>query len=73
MTSSMHVLDRTGDTEITWDSDQRTEIDAAREHFAKLKSKGYMAYTVRGDNRTQIHAFDETAERIVMAPPLVGG
>jgi hypothetical protein len=73
MTSTLNILDHTGDTELTWDHDRDVEVRAAREMFASLKKKGYLAYRVHGDDREVIREFDPAAERIVMSPQLVGG
>ena len=71
----LSVLDRTGDTKIIWDSAQEAEVDAARATFDDLKKKGYLAYSVnkKGDKGEVMKKFDPDAERIIMAPPLVGG
>jgi hypothetical protein len=69
------VLDRTGDTKLVWDSAQEDEIDAARKMFDDLKKKGYAAFSVKknGDKGEVIKKFDPEAEKIIMAPALVGG
>ena len=74
--SELLVLDQTGDTKLIWDRNNRDEVDAARELFGKLKKKGHLAYTVRGekgDKGDVIQEFDPTAERIIMSPRLIGG
>lgn len=35
----LHALDRTGDTELTWDPDQSAEVADAREMFTALKRR----------------------------------
>lgn len=71
----LSVLDRTGDTKIMWDSAQDAEVDAARATFDDLKKKGYLAYSVnkKGDKGEVMKKFDPDAERIIMAPAMVGG
>jgi hypothetical protein len=74
--SELSVLDATGDTKLIWDRRNQVEVDAAREMFDKLKKKAYLAYTVigeRGDKGTVLNRFDPDAERIIMAPPSIGG
>lgn len=75
MTSTLHALDHTGDTEIKWDPDRRDEVDAARATFDRLvKHSKYLAYEVKpGDKREQIREFNPRARRIVLTPQLVGG
>jgi hypothetical protein len=72
----MHELNHEGDAQVAWDTDNREEVDVARDTFNRLKKKGYLAY--RADSRgrqtgTQLRDFDPEAERIVMVKPLVGG
>lgn len=71
--SVMSILNHTGDVPIQWDPRIRVEVDIARETFARYRGAGYLAYTVDGAEREQIHEFDPHAEHIVMAPPTVGG
>ena len=69
------VLDRTGDTRLIWDSANDDEVEAAKKMFKNLKDKGYAAYSVnkKGDKGEVMKKFDAEAERIIMAPPMVGG
>ena len=71
----MRVLDETGDTKLVWDTDNQDEVDAARETFNKLKKKGYSAYHVKdkGAKGKIMTEFDETAEKLIMAPAVQGG
>lgn len=73
--SIMHVMDRTGDTKVIWSADNPDEVENAKATFDRLKGKGFLAYTVRedGEKGEVIRKFDKTAERIIMAPQLVGG
>jgi hypothetical protein len=72
----MHELNHEGDAQVAWDTDNREEVDVARDTFNRLKKKGYLAY--RADTRgrqtgSQLREFDPEAERIVLVKPLVGG
>lgn len=74
--STMHVLDSGGDTKIIWNSDNREEVNAAKEHFKALRAKHYLAFKAEGREGTQgsqIHDFDPNLERIIMVPRSVGG
>ncbi len=76
MQSEMAVLDRTGDTKIMWDSDNKDEVDAARKTFDDLvKVKKMMAFKVKksGKQGEQIKEFDPSAERLIIMPALQGG
>lgn len=71
----MHILDKTGDTKVIWDSKNADEVDAAEAQFDSLRSKGFIAYKVnkKGDKGEVITTFDPTAEKIILSPPIVGG
>lgn len=71
----LHIMDRTGDTKMTWSPDSPEEVANAKENFDRLKKKGFLAYTVKDDGSKGevIKDFDKTAGRIIMAPQLVGG
>lgn len=73
--STMHVMDVTGDTKVMWSADNPDEVENAKATFDRLKGKGFLAYTVKdnGEKGEMIRKFDKTAERIIMAPQLVGG
>lgn len=76
MKHELAIMDHTGDTKLLWDSDNKDEVDNARESFNRLRKKGYLAYAVKGkngDKGEQLKEFDPDAERIIMAPPLGGG
>lgn len=65
-----------GDQTIGWDPNSPDEIEQAQATFDSLRSKGYLAYKVNkedGKKGEQLLKFDPTVERIIMAPPLVGG
>lgn len=74
--AEMSILDPSGDTKVTWNKDNPDEVENARRTFDDLKKKGFMAYSVegsRGDKGEVLRGFDADAERLIMAPPLVGG
>lgn len=71
----MCTLDHTGDTKIMWAHANEAEVEAARSTFNALKKKGYVAYAVKpgGDKGMVITEFDPTLEKLILAPPVVGG
>jgi len=76
MKHELVTMDHTGDTKLLWDSDNKDEVDNARESFNRLRKKGYFGFSVKGkngDKGEQLKEFDPDTERIIMAPPLVGG
>lgn len=69
-------MDDTGDTKIIWSKDNADEIAAARKLFDDLKAKKFIAYSVKGKDGAKneiIKEFDPDSEKIIMAPPMVGG
>lgn len=74
-TRELVILDHTGDTKIIWDADKPEEVEAAREQFDKLRKKGYAAYSVdrKGEKGEVLRKFDPDAEKLILAPPTVGG
>ena len=74
--SIIHTLDKSGDTRLIWDRSNRDEVDAARRMFNDLRAKhftGYRAEGKEGKKGEVIRDFDESAERIIMVPRMVGG
>lgn len=73
----MAVMDRAkGDHTVGWDKNNPDEIEQAQATFDSLLAKGYMAYRVTKEGTKtgeQIKKFDSALERIILAPPLVGG
>lgn len=74
-TSCLYVLDGSGDSRFMWSKDNPDEINAAKKQFKALKDKGYIAYKVNaaGEKGEVLREFDPTAEKVIMAPQLVGG
>ncbi len=75
MTSSLHVLDHTGDSRIEWDPNVPADVELARKAFDAAKDKKMLIYKTRrdGSRGEQIKEFDPRAERIVATPQTVGG
>lgn len=75
MTSTLHLLDRTGDTRIEWDPNNPDEVAMARKAFKTAKDKKMLIYKTRADGSRaeQLREFDPTAERIIATPQTVGG
>ena len=73
---TLQIVDRTGDTRVSWNRSAVAEVENAQKMFDDLTKKGYLAYTidpVDGGKAEQIKKFDPNAERIVLTPPLAGG
>lgn len=70
------ILDRDGDTRITWDPDNEDDVENAREVFNRLVTeKKYQAFSVveGGEKGELVREFDPEAEKLIMSPALVGG
>lgn len=72
--STLHVMDRTGDSRIEWNPDVQAEVDMAQAAFKAAKDKKYLTYKINGDGeRELIREFDPRAARIVAVPQTQGG
>jgi hypothetical protein len=68
------IMNETGDSRIQWDQSNPEEVAKAQLRFDELKKAGYMAYqTKKNGEREVLHAFDPSAERIIMHSAFVGG
>lgn len=73
--SCLYALDASGDSRFMWSKDNPDEVAAAKKTFKRLSEKGYDAFDVKADGSkgTKIREFNPDAEKIIMAPRLVGG
>ncbi len=74
-TGEMTIMDHTGDTKLIWDSAKPDEVANAKKTFKDLKSKGYIAYRVKGEGgkASAMGDFDPEAEKMIMSAPMAGG
>jgi hypothetical protein len=70
---NMHVLDRTGHTSHTWDSNIPAEVEAARALFTSLTGKGYRAFSGDDSSGKRLDRFDPNVEVMTFVPQLQGG
>lgn len=76
MTCEMAVMTPAdGDLKVIWDSDKPAEVAHARKTFDEFKRQGYLAYRVAkgGDKGEVMRSFEADAERVILAPQMVGG
>ena len=73
---TLSILDRTGDTKLTWDPDNPGECASARETVAALKAQGYTFFLVDGKPADEVTAGGGTlvvrkltADEVVAAEP----
>lgn len=72
---AMRIMGREGDTRMTWDPAQPTEVEHARRTFDDMRAKGYNAYAVQegGAQGEVVTTFDPAAAKIILAIPMQGG
>lgn len=71
-----HIVDKLkGDKRIHWEPDNKKDISKVKKLFDQKLKDGYLAYTFDEESKQarQIREFDETADRIVLQPPMGGG
>jgi len=75
MAHVMRIMGGSGDTKLIWDVDKKDEVQAARDTFDKLTTKGYKAFAVKkgGAQGEMITKFDPDLEKIILAAPISGG
>jgi hypothetical protein len=72
--SELRVLGKGGDMKISWNRENKKEVDAAKETFEQRIKEGWSAFGDKfGSKGDKIKSFDEYAERIVLVPPISGG
>jgi hypothetical protein len=71
--SSLHILNQHGDTMVEWDLNHPDLIELAAKTFNEAKAMGHLAYAKIDGEFETIHAFDESAEQIIMSAQIVGG
>ena len=73
----MAVMGKEGDTKLIWNPRDEAEVENARATFNKLRNeKKFAAFKVNpndGSKGELIREFDPSLEKIIFAPPLVGG
>jgi hypothetical protein len=68
------ILERTGEAKHVWDPTEPGDEAKARDAFDRAKSAGYTAYQIEGGGGGSVAKnFNAEAEKIVMAPQMVGG
>lgn len=70
------VPDDTGDAKIMWNRGNADEIAIARAAFDTATGRKSMIYAAVGEEGLRgekVTTFDETAERLIVVPQIVGG
>ena len=68
--AKLHILDSTGDTEVTWTPENYAKAQKA---FDKALAKGYSAFDNSSTPAKRLKEFDQNAQDVVMVPHIVGG
>jgi hypothetical protein len=72
--SELRILGFGGDTKMSWDRRNETEVSAAKETFERRIKEGWSAFREKfGSKGDKIRIFDVEAERIILVPPISGG
>lgn len=68
------VMDVTGDTRHTFDTNDAAAVADARKRFEELADAGFVAAKRTGAGKSElIRSFDPTADETLFVPRLVGG
>lgn len=69
------VMGKEGDLKTIWNPQNTDETEHARSTFNSMRAKGFLAFRVteKGDQGEQITAFDATAGKMILVPPMAGG
>ena len=76
MQHTMRIADRSGDTTVTWDTDNEVQVKAAQDQFEALVNQGFQAFAFKdGGNAGEVatKTFDPEVKRYVVMPQAVGG
>ncbi len=71
----LRQLSRKGDVNLSWNSENETEVTAAKKIFDEKIKEGWAAFAEKrlGGKGDRIRTFDPDVERIVLVPPIAGG
>jgi hypothetical protein len=69
----IRILDRGGDTVLTYDPEDETATSDVEAHFAELMERGFVAFDVSTQPGRVMDAFDARATEIIVTPHFAGG
>jgi hypothetical protein len=71
----LNVMNASGHLRIIWDKNDPPSVEQARRSFKELREKRYLAFSVdeKGEKNNQVYEFDQDLQKIILAPPVVGG
>jgi hypothetical protein len=72
-THMLRILDRSGDTQLTYDPDEDTAVRDVEARFIALMEKGFVAFDVSTQPGRIMTNFDPNAREIIISPRFAGG
>ena len=67
---AMAVVGASGDTKYTWDPKNPHEVEAAKEHFERMRAKGFLVFKLKGWVKTEeVTDFNPKDKRLTYVPP----
>lgn len=69
----VRILDRHGDTELIYDSEEETATRNVETRFNELLERGFVAFDLSTRPGRRINTFDPKASEIIVTPRFVGG
>ena len=74
MVHKLSIMNRTGHSVVTWDTEAEAAIAEAERVFQEHRAKGYSAFKQEaGEMVGPIQDFDREADEILLVPNIVGG
>lgn len=69
----LRILDRSGDTVVTYDPDDQTATHEAAARFTALMERGFVAFDVSMQPGRIVTTFDPNAREVIVSPRFAGG
>jgi hypothetical protein len=70
---TIRILDRSGDTPLTYDPADRAAVDEIERRFARLMERNFVAFDVSTHPGRIITQFDPAVSEIIVSPRFAGG
>jgi len=72
---TMRIADRSGDTTVVWDVEDKVQVQKAQAQFEALINQHYQAFAFKdGGNQGEVaNTFDPEVKRYAIMPQAVGG
>lgn len=69
----IRILDRTGDTTLSYDPTDRDTVRSVEERFSRLMAANFVAFDVSQHPGRILKTFDPNATEIIVTPQFAGG